>query len=439
MYENCYPGADWLRSVGTDCTACDGSQVRQLTLSSRILALNDAFNKFNHQEQGHNAYFAAHKALLFAKCTEGYKAELATYKANLEKRVFEELFSPDFFETMSNAKWLKGQKLEKVLSSLKDFALITFGIAEEVDGHQTRTADDLYHWIEQNIGEMKALLKAIRKLTFKLPPESFAAVYEKQSLNIDMELILDFYNDKILSVGKLTFRKLQAFRTRVVADFIKRGLLKYAYKPTTEEIAEVDFERVKRELPPDYEFSENFVEHCAVFKKMITWKGRILVIDKENYGKYICLHMSKLTPDELMEFYKLEKLLALINEAILNLPPEDEKEEKAMAADDDYYVEKLDTALNEVEAYMWGQSAHAVLFCALRDNHGFTDNMSRYERIHQKLSEKRKTQWQCPEGTIRSAFRDNSYFKNHVSRWKTMNVPQRVMTLYDKFEEFYDQ
>ena len=71
----------------------------------------------------------------------------------------------------------------------------------------------------------------------------------------------------------------------------------------------------------------------------------------------------------------------MINEAIRNLPPDEESEEKAMAADDDYFVEKLGEALNEVEAYMWGQSAHAVLFCALRDHHGFTDNMSRYERV----------------------------------------------------------
>lgn len=408
------------------------------TLREEILTLNAAFNDYNDPEQVHGDFLKAQKALFFAICTEGVKNKLVTYKVNLEKRIFEELFSPDFFEIMREAKWLKGQRLEEELLSNQDKPLSAFGIAEEVDGHQTKTSLDLYHWIEQNIEEMRALFKNIRKLTFKLPPESFAAVYEKQSKMIDMEWVENFFNDKMLNVGKLTFEKGQAFRTRAVAEFINKGLLRYAYKPTTEEIAVVDFERVKRELPPDFEFKDFFVEHCAIFKKMSKWVGKALVIDIENYGKYICLHMSKMTEGELLEFFKLEKLLKMINEAIMKLPSEDEPEVKNVAADDDYFVEKLGDALNEVETYMWGQSSHAVLFCALRDNHGFTDNMSRYERIHKKLSEKRKPQWPCPEGTLRVAFSNNSYYKVPVTRWKDMDVPKRAITLLDKFEAIFD-
>jgi hypothetical protein len=408
------------------------------TLREEILTLNAAFNDYNDPEQVHGDFLKAQKALYFAICTEGVKNKLVTYKVNLEKRIFEELFSSDFFEIMREAKWLKGQRLEEELLSNQDKPLSAFGIAEEVDGHQTKTSLDLYHWIEQNIEEMRALFKNIRKLTFKLPPESFAAVYEKQSKMIDMEWVENFFNDKMLNVGKLTFEKGQAFRTRAVAEFINKGLLRYAYKPTTEEIAEVDFERVKRELPPDFEFKDFFVEHCAIFKKMSKWVGKALVIDIENYGKYICLHMSKMTEGELLEFFKLEKLLKMINEAIMKLPSEDEPEVKNVAADDDYFVEKLGDALNEVETYMWGQSSHAVLFCALRDNHGFTDNMSRYERIHKKLSEKRKLQWPCPEGTLRVAFSNNSYYKVPVTRWKDMDVPKRAITLLDKFEAIFD-
>lgn len=408
------------------------------TLREEILTLNAAFNDYNDPEQVHGDFLKAQKALFFAICTEGVKNKLVTYKVNLEKRIFEELFSSDFFEIMREAKWLKGQRLEEELLSNQDKPLSAFGIAEEVDGHQTKTSLDLYHWIEQNIEEMRALFKNIRKLTFKLPPESFAAVYEKQSKMIDMEWVENFFNDKMLNVGKLTFEKGQAFRTRAVAEFINKGLLRYAYKPTTEEIAVVDFERVKRELPPDFEFKDFFVEHCAIFKKMSKWVGKALVIDIENYGKYICLHMSKMTEGELLEFFKLEKLLKMINEAIMKLPSEDEPEVKNVAADDDYFVEKLGDALNEVETYMWGQSSHAVLFCALRDNHGFTDNMSRYERIHKKLSEKRKLQWPCPEGTLRVAFSNNSYYKVPVTRWKDMDVPKRAITLLDKFEAIFD-
>lgn len=412
------------------------------TLREKMLTLNAAIKDYNDPEKVHNDFMKAQKALYFAICIEGVKNKLVTYKANLEKRIFEELFSPDFFDIMREAKWLKGQRLEEELLSNQDKPLSAFGIAEEVDGHQTKTSLDLYHWIEQNIEEMRALFKSIRKLTFKLPPESFAAVYEKQSQKVDMEWVENIFNDKMLSVGKLTFEKVQAFRTRAVAEFINKGLLRYAYRPTTEEIAEVDFERVKRELPPDFEFKDFFVEHCAIFKKMFKWVGKALVIDIENYGKYICLHMSKMTEGELLEFYILEKLLKMINEAIKNLTPKEknkaiEEQTEPVDMDDEYFAEKMADALKEVETYMWGQSSHAVLFCVLRDNHGFTDNMSRYERIHKKLSEKRKMQWACPEGTLRVAFSNNSYYKTSVTRWKAMDVPQRAITLLDKFEAIF--
>lgn len=356
MYTQSLSGADWLQPVGTDCTACSGSQVRQLTLSSKVLDLNDAFNTYNAQEQVLGDFLEAQKALFFAITTEGIKAELTTYKANLEQRIFEEVFGPDFYEIMCEAKWLKGKKLEKVLLSMKDKALITFGIAEEINGHQTKTAVDLYQWIEKTIGEIRALLSAIRKLTFKLPPESYAAVYEKQSKHIDMESILNFYNDKILNVGKLSFKNYLAFGTRAVADFINKGVLRFAYRPTTEEIAEVDFERVRRHLPPDYEFKDFFIQHCAIFKKMAAWKGRTLVIDTKSYGKYMCLHRSKLTPEELLEFYKLEKLVAMINEAIKCLPMTDNKADNEAETPKSAKVEPelapVDRFVNRIKAIM---------------------------------------------------------------------------------------
>ena len=42
-----------------------------------------------------------------------------------------------------------------------------------------------------------------------------------------------------------------------------------------------------------------------------------------------------------------------------------EEQTEPVDMDDEYFAEKMADALKEVETYMWGQSAHAVLFCAL--------------------------------------------------------------------------
>ena len=316
-------GADWLQPAGTDCTACSGSQMCQQTLRSEILTLIEALNTYNEQQTDDDDFQTAYKALFFARCMEGIKNDLTTHLANLEKRDFEELLSPDFFQIMREVQWLKDTRLEAELLAMKDEPLKAFDIDEEVDGHPTKTAADLYHWMEQNIKEISSLFRAIRKITAQLPPESFAASYEKQCMKIDMEPLQEFYNDMMMSVGKPTFNRLQAFRTRVVADFINLGVMRFALDSVTKEINEVDFERVKGELPPGYKFLTDFNVHCAVFRRMSRWEGLYLIIDKEDYGKYICLYMSKMTVAELLEFYKVEKLVAMINEAIRNLPPEE--------------------------------------------------------------------------------------------------------------------
>lgn len=97
--------------------------------------------------------------------------------------------------------------------------------------------------------------------------------------------------------------------------------------------------------------------------------------------------------------------------------------------------EQIAKALAKVQDLMWGQSANAIIFCALRDNHGYPDNMSQFEREWKGFSAGRHLSWDCPEGTLRAAFRDNSYLKLPVDKWRDNGVPDRVIKLLDRFEE----
>lgn len=96
---------------------------------------------------------------------------------------------------------------------------------------------------------------------------------------------------------------------------------------------------------------------------------------------------------------------------------------------------KIGKALEAVQDIMWGQSANAVIFCALRDNHGYADNMSQYERDWKIMAGERRLSCQCPEGTLRAAFRDNPYLKLPVDKWSSNGVPDRAISLIKKFEE----
>ena len=233
----------------------------------------------------------------------------------------------------------------------------------------------------------------------------------------------------------LTIKEYVEYQVELTAKLLDKGLLKYIEDPSGEDIEGVNVRMLLLRLKDRKEITEVFKAEAAKLRKISYWDGDMFMIRYEWLRDYIFRNLSRFSFDLLISLFEYDVEMKQVRADIKRYMEEQKATKKD---DDDYFMEKLDAALNEVETYMWGQSAHAVLFCALRDNHGFTDNMSRYERIHKKLSENRKLKLACPEGTIRSAFRDNSYFKNPVNRWKTLNVPQRVMTLYDKFEEFYD-
>lgn len=295
------------------------------SLRERFLMLNEAINTYNNQNIPNSDYLKAHQAWYFAKSIEDTKAELTTYCEGLEKGELEEMFSLDFWRNMKSSKWLKGKKLETELRSLGQTALVCFGIAEETDGHITKTGEDLLLWIENAIKELRALLKKIKNLTVNLPAESFAKLYEKQSAKIDYEPVKELFLDWKLCIGKPDFKKLKAFHTKTVADFINSGLLRFAIAPTQRELDEVNMELVKRDLPPGYHFADFFKEHAAIFRRFIKWNGHILIIDKENYGKYVGICASKLSADELMILFQFERMLSLIHEEMMNLPPEERK------------------------------------------------------------------------------------------------------------------
>lgn len=233
----------------------------------------------------------------------------------------------------------------------------------------------------------------------------------------------------------LTIKEYVEYQVELTAKLLDKGLLKYIEDPSGEDLEGVNVRMLLLRLKDRKEITEVFKAEAAKLRKISYWDGDMFKIRYEWLRDYIFRNLSRFSYDLLISLFEYDVEMKQVRADIKRYMEEQKATKKD---DDDYFMEKLDAALNEVETYMWGQSAHAVLFCALRDNHGFTDNMSRYERIHKKLSENRKLKLACPEGTIRSAFRDNSYFKNPVNRWKTLNVPQRVMTLYDKFEEFYD-
>ena len=89
----------------------------------------------------------------------------------------------------------------------------------------------------------------------------------------------------------------------------------------------------------------------------------------------------------------------------------------------------LGKAVGGVKEYIWGHAAYAVLFCVCRDEYGWQDNASYFERQLSLLG------INIPAGTLNAAISRNPYMRQPVGKWKALGVMERVMVLVERFRE----
>lgn len=93
----------------------------------------------------------------------------------------------------------------------------------------------------------------------------------------------------------------------------------------------------------------------------------------------------------------------------------------------------LGKAVGGVKEYIWGHAAYAVLFCVCRDEYGWQDNASYFERQLSLLG------INIPAGTLNAAISRNPYMRQPLGKWKALGVMERVMVLVERFRECVTQ
>lgn len=95
--------------------------------------------------------------------------------------------------------------------------------------------------------------------------------------------------------------------------------------------------------------------------------------------------------------------------------------------------ERLARAIEQTQAFFWGNSAYAVLFCLLRDEYGIADNMSMFEAKVEGLPYSKERSYTCPKGTIINAFSNNPIYRQHIDKWKD-KANTRIIKLLEELK-----
>ena len=91
-------------------------------------------------------------------------------------------------------------------------------------------------------------------------------------------------------------------------------------------------------------------------------------------------------------------------------------------------TELLLACVAQVREYFWSESSMAVIFCVCRDNYGYANNMSQFER-----------EFDCQEGLLSNTFRNNPYMRLPVEKWKRNDVKERVLKLVEAYKKAVEE
>lgn len=283
-------------------------------------------------------YSHFHFALNYMMRLRQYNLKLREYSEELDHGECKDVFCVGR-EMLKKEYWEKGGIFKHNLSilnvKLKDDTIVL----PLIKANGLLTFDDFTQSIEKGFNEFVLLLNGIKKKITKAPLFIYSKYYQQQKARINKEDIISAYEDWKMNIGKLTLSSLKTKQTVLVADFLKKNVLRYVDDPTKKELSQVRMDLIDDNIPWDYEIPDDFNIQCAKFRHFDSWKGDIISLDYDCWGKYLFQHFLDLTDQERYAFYELDIMLELVNQDLATVM----KEEKQLPEDlkDNVYWKRL--------------------------------------------------------------------------------------------------
>ena len=189
----------------------------------------------------------------------------------------------------------------------------------QCEGASEANAQDSRKQRKMCVTEADALLNMMKKIIAGEAPENYDRFYQAHKDVFNMTAVKADYERMKRWYGHVTLESLKELQTMVVADFLKKDLLRADRAPTKRELQQVRLDKVEELLPADYELPADFSHKCAKFRRYISWDGDILVINYNDYGRFMCHNLTRLSLYDLVSLFEFDILLSLIHQDMRQL------------------------------------------------------------------------------------------------------------------------
>ena len=283
-----------------------------MALRENILNTNSALRAYERvttDSELVRIQFALCQATLMAHTNKG----LRKYLEEMEGGECKEVLGLDFRKMTSKDYWKIGTKLRRDMEEMKGKKIAEYGLDYTICGQRVETTADILSMMEARIAEMISLLKEVKRKMLDAPKKMFSSFFRDMTETMDGECVATEYEEWKMNLGHLTQERLKEKQTLVVADFLKKRVLRYAAAPTQRELNEVQLDKVREYLPSNYEFTDDFKEQCAIFRRFIHWEGDCFVIDYQKLRRYMFQHFGELTQEQRIALFEYDVQLKMIH------------------------------------------------------------------------------------------------------------------------------
>ena len=177
--------------------------------------------------------------------------------------------------------------------------------------------EEAYQILKRQIAQFNSLLAEAENAKVHCNPIVFKEYFmRKKKEKLDENMVRQFHR-KLYEYRPITEEKLREMQWEAVIKALNTGIFDFARNPTIQAVEEVSPELMTKDMPCDFELTDQFKRRYAKFRQFAEKRGTMLVFNYVNYGQYIVNNRKKIDEKQFQAIFNLDVELSLIHKEMM--------------------------------------------------------------------------------------------------------------------------
>ena len=172
--------------------------------------------------------------------------------------------------------------------------------------------EEAYQILQRQIAQFNSLLAEAENAKVHCNPIVFKEYFmRKKKEKLDENMVRQFHK-KLYEYRPITEDKLREMQWETVIKALNTGIFDFARKPTIQAVEEVSPELTTKDMPCDFELTDQFKRRYAKFRMFSEKRGSLFVFNYVDYGQYVLDNSKKFNDKQIDAIVELDVELELI-------------------------------------------------------------------------------------------------------------------------------